>query len=35
MIEEKNIEDLLKSIDPDFERLKKTPKRFGGSGFLL
>lgn len=28
MIEEKNIEDLLKSIDPDFERLKKTPKRF-------
>ena len=27
MVEEKNIEDLLKSIDSDFERLKKTPKR--------
>lgn len=27
MVEEKNIEDFLKSIDSDFERLKKTPKR--------
>ena len=27
MIEERIIEDLVKSIDPDFERIKKTPER--------